>query len=242
MDKPKAMKLAGALALKDDAKVSARMKTAAARRYFRELAESWDLWYELYYHNDPPGMTRRRYEELTRLEASRVREWLPPGGAFLDLGCGDGRILELVAPRCGRAHGVDLSAKALAHARRRCARLSGVRLHLVDGPSLPFENGELDLALCHLMLSHLDVEPVVATLREVRRVLKTGGRLVFDLPNLLHEDHLAYILSPDKTNWPGINRPRFWTAEGARALLEPLGFLVEEMVPGRFIETRAKKI
>lgn len=42
------------------------------------------------------------------------------GGRVLDLGCGDGRLLELLARRAAR--GVDLSAHSLTLARRRTGR------------------------------------------------------------------------------------------------------------------------
>lgn len=241
MDRSRAMGLAGRLAFKEEKGLDKRIHAALKRRYFEELSSSWDLWYELYYHNDPPGMTREQYEDITRKEAGRLIEWLPRRAVFLDLGCGEGRILKLAAPRCAQAHGADISRMALAHGRRNCRGRKNVRFHRVKGWELDFPARKFDVVYCHLMLSHLDVEPVVSCVREVARVLKPGGRFLFDLPHLLDEAHLSYLLKPELTNWPGSNRPRFWTAEMVQALLPRCGFRVEEIRPGRFIEVRAVK-
>ncbi|MBI3549119.1 MAG: class I SAM-dependent methyltransferase [Elusimicrobia bacterium] len=241
MLKTAARRIAGDLAYTDDARTAARLREANRRRHFRELAESWDLWYELFFHKDPPDMTRAEYEALSQREADRLRPYLSPESRFLDLGCGGGRILRRVAPWCAEAHGADISNRALEHAREACRAHANVRLHLVADWTLDVGGRPFDLVFCHLMLSHVDVEPAVAYLQEVRRVLKPAGRLVFDLPNLLHPDNLSGLLRPESSNWPSPHRHRYWTEEMARAVCGAAGFFVEEIAAGRFLEIRASR-
>lgn len=242
MDKSEAMRLAGGLAFQGRKNLYPRVRETHRQRYFRELGESWDLWYDLFYHNDPPGMTRREYGRLTALEARRLLPWLSSRSRFLDLGCGDGRHLRLVAPHCGQAHGADISAKALAQAGRRCRGLGNVRLHRIVSWRLGLPAAGFDLVYSHLMLSHLDPEPAIACLREAGRILKPGGRFVFDLLNVLDPANLDCLLELDRTNWPGINRPRFWTAEMVAAILPRCGLRIARSEVGRWIEVQAVKI
>ncbi|WP_375754731.1 class I SAM-dependent methyltransferase [Corallococcus exercitus] len=94
----------------------------------------------------------------------------------LDLACGDGHLLELLARRKQPGLsllGLDMSAHELDVAR---ARLNGAAT-LIQGraQSLPFGDASVDVVLSHLALMLMDdVETVLA---ELRRVLKPGGRV-----------------------------------------------------------------
>ncbi|WP_404368784.1 class I SAM-dependent methyltransferase [Corallococcus coralloides] len=94
----------------------------------------------------------------------------------LDLACGDGYLLELLARRKQPGLsllGLDMSEHELAAAR---ARLNGAAtLFQGRAQSLPFGDANVDVVLSHLALMLMDdVETVLA---ELRRVLKPGGRV-----------------------------------------------------------------
>ncbi|MGG7572128.1 class I SAM-dependent methyltransferase [Streptomyces sirii] len=99
----------------------------------------------------------------------------------LDLGCGDGLLLELLAacdPGPGRAvpelAGLDLSPEELALARRRPG-LDRADLRVGRAQRLPFPNGRFDGCVSHMALMLMsDMERVAA---EVARVLAPGGTL-----------------------------------------------------------------
>ncbi|GAA2119883.1 class I SAM-dependent methyltransferase [Kitasatospora saccharophila] len=95
--------------------------------------------------------------------------------SVLDLGCGDGLLLELLAGQRGRRlAGIDLSPQAVALARRRPA-LAGARLEVGRAQRLPFADDSFDACASHLALMLMgDAEQVVA---EVARVLAPGGVL-----------------------------------------------------------------
>jgi SAM-dependent methyltransferase len=98
-----------------------------------------------------------------------------PRERILDLGCGPGRGLDLLrASRC-KPLGLDTSAEMLRDASRSapCVRASAM--------ALPLRAGVLDGLLCTNSFHHYP-EPL-ATLRELRRVLRPGGRLVLVDPN-----------------------------------------------------------
>jgi ArsR family transcriptional regulator len=101
-----------------------------------------------------------------------------------DLGCGTGRLAEVLAPLVRRVVAVDGSADMLEAARARLDRYGNVEVRDGEIEALPLDEGELDVAVLALVLHHLP-EPAVA-LAEVARVVRPGGRvLVVDM--LPHE-------------------------------------------------------
>ncbi len=103
----------------------------------------------------------------------RWRRWLADGarGRTLDLGCGTGRTLPLLAPGV-RAIGVDPTAASLARARRRAP---SVPLVQASAEALPFRGGAFDTVISALVFC--SVPDQARGLAEVRRVLASGGAL-----------------------------------------------------------------
>jgi SAM-dependent methyltransferase len=99
-----------------------------------------------------------------------------PPARVLDAGCGTGGNLRALSGDA--AIGCDLSAIALAHARRR----SGAPLVRASILALPFRPGAFDIVLCTDVLYHAAVPDDRAALRELHRVLRPGGWLVVNLP------------------------------------------------------------
>lgn len=126
------------------------------------------------------------YEPLWRAQLARAQTKLltasapGPGERVLDVACGTGLIAIdaafRVAPR-GEVVGVDLSERMIAASQRR-ARSRGAcnaRFERMDAERLDLPDADFDVALCGLGLMYMP-DPVQA-LREMRRVLRPGGRL-----------------------------------------------------------------
>lgn len=116
---------------------------------------------------------RRRTVDLAELKS---------GDVVLDVGCGTGTLLMEAAKRIGPAgvlHGVDRSPEMLAHARSK-AVAHHIRAEFREASSdrLPFADGSFDVVFCTLMLHHLPASMQVATVTEMRRVLRPGGRII----------------------------------------------------------------
>jgi ArsR family transcriptional regulator len=108
-----------------------------------------------------------------------------PIGNLLDVGCGRGRLLKLLASRANRAVGVDLDADArqLARTDLMLAGLPNCSLRHGDMYRLPFVDGEFDTIILDDVLA--DAKYPVRALREAKRLLHTNGRL-FVLQALTH--------------------------------------------------------
>lgn len=93
-----------------------------------------------------------------------------PGARLLDVGCGPGTSLELVAGLGYEAIGLDRSARLLRDTTANAVRLRG------DFAALPLADACLDGILCECALS-LASDPL-PVLDEWRRTLKSGGRVL----------------------------------------------------------------
>ncbi|MDP9373631.1 MAG: methyltransferase domain-containing protein, partial [Chloroflexota bacterium] len=99
------------------------------------------------------------------------------GERALDVGCGTGLLLRLLADSEERVAlaGVDLDPAMIARARRRVPE---VALCVASATALPYPDDRFDLLTSTFVLHHLDPAGQHAALVEARRVLRPGGRLV----------------------------------------------------------------
>ena len=156
-----------------------------ARRLFDGIASHYDLLAELFclfqYH------AWRRYL-ISRLNAGA-------GDTILDLCTGTaGVALGVARTYHSQVVGVDLSAAMLKRAQTKVSKNSAAdRVNLVMGraENLPFNDACLD-GVCVTFLLRYVADPE-ATLREVVRVLKPGGRLTY-LEFGVPENRIARIL------------------------------------------------
>jgi SAM-dependent methyltransferase len=103
---------------------------------------------------------------------------------ILDLGFGDGRNMPLLNDLGFEIYGVEISDEICELTRRRMERL-GVPLLLKTGTNshIPFGDGTFDFVLaCHACYYVTDGESFGDNLREIARILRTGGRFIFSLP------------------------------------------------------------
>ena len=96
------------------------------------------------------------------------------GDRAFDFGCGTGRISSWLAGNGAIVEGVDATAEMVDVAR---ANVSGAAFHVVDGSSLPFEAERFDVVTSVYVLQYY-VARDENILRELTRVLRSGGRLV----------------------------------------------------------------
>jgi demethylmenaquinone methyltransferase / 2-methoxy-6-polyprenyl-1,4-benzoquinol methylase len=107
-----------------------------------------------------------------RWRRETVRETVSPGDRVLDAACGTGD-LAIEASRAGaRVVGLDFSGAMLQRARRKAPQLEWVQGDLL---ALPYEEGEFDAATVGFGIRN--VADLEAGLRELRRVVRPGGRV-----------------------------------------------------------------
>ena len=97
-------------------------------------------------------------------------------GEALDVGCGEGRVSrELKA--CGHRVTATDPVRELVNAAKEAR--SADDYAVASGTDLPFADARFDLVMAYNVL--MDVEDVPATLKEIRRVLRSAGTLVVSI-------------------------------------------------------------
>lgn len=122
----------------------------------------------------------------------------------LELGVGPGGVAAAISARGMKIIGIDLSPDALIKATEHC-RSANVRLMRGSGFALPFRDRSLPLVYASQVLHLFDSAGRLAIMNEVHRVLKPGGRFIFDMKNA--SSHLLrvarYSADRRKRNFPG---------------------------------------
>jgi SAM-dependent methyltransferase len=148
-----------------------------------------------------------------------------PSDRILDLGCGTGIVARKLRERLGGAAditGLDASAEMIAKARELAPELTW---HEGNAMSLPFPDASFELVVCQQMLQFVPDRAVA--LREIRRVLVRGGRLVLATWRPRHELALYEALGRVAERHLGApNEKRFALGDDGelRALLSDAGF------------------
>jgi ubiquinone/menaquinone biosynthesis C-methylase UbiE len=157
-------------------------------------------WEEAEVKRSAVEATRSREEILPSSEQNIARYLNPPadtpfpleysfhllgdvrGKCVLDLGCGSGVNSALLARRGAKVHAVDISEELVELAKRRVAVnnvSSDVSFIIASAYDIPLPDESVDVVFGAGILHHLDLKLVA---REVRRLLRKGGRAIFKEP------------------------------------------------------------
>jgi len=144
------------------------------------------------------------------------------GDSVLDVGCGQALLGHLLARLNIRYTGLDNWSEMLNEANERC----NLDLRLDDAEELPFEDGEFDCVVLGQLLEHVYDEKAAAM--EALRVLRTGGRLIVNVPaddieprgnhvRVFHSVEEVQALFEPSIKWEGAGRlQRFYFAWGEK--------------------------
>ena len=146
---------------------------------------------------------------------------LTQGAAIVDIGCGEGSALKLMAARGLRASGVERDTKS--------ASLQGLSAQVFEGSAeaLPAQlpRGSFDAVLFKQVLEHL-VDPVDA-LQRAATLLKPGGLVFVEVPN-----NESAVAQQSGLAWQHMDVPRhvnFFTTDTLAAAVRAAGLAVDEV-------------
>jgi SAM-dependent methyltransferase len=153
------------------------------------------------------------YRIRRRLEASRLLAWcrgLPKAARILDVGCGDGFHLRLLADfgcKSWQLEGVDTSSRAIEAAAR-----AGLQVHRGDIRELDLPAESYDLVLLIMTVEHA-ADPA-GMLEAIARLLKPGGRVAVVTDNIASPNFHWFR----RRYWGGYHFPRHFYLFDAASL------------------------
>jgi SAM-dependent methyltransferase len=115
-------------------------------------------------------------------------QFVPEGGSMLEIGCGAGRMTASFARRFASVYALDISEEMQNLAKQHLAGFSNIQWVLGDGTNLSAIPSEsVDFVFSYLVLQHLPADDLaMAYVREMLRVLKRGGMLLFQFNGAKH--------------------------------------------------------
>lgn len=145
----------------------------------------------------------------------------------LEVGCGSGRISEVLAEGSHSLTLCDISAQMLTEASRRVnSKFPSVDVSLAKGSvyELPFASSSFDCLVSINVLTHIrDLE---GALSEFRRILRPGGSLIFSISNRNSLYLPAALVVNRRGRAFGHDVPSFWhSRRSAVSIMGALGFL-----------------
>ena len=175
------------------------------------------------------------------LSYPRIRflaEKCPPGTRVLNIGVGSGALERLLDQRGVEVYSLDPSVDSIQ--RLRTELKMGDRARHGYGQQIPFESASFDMVIMTEVLEHLPTDTLHATLDEVRRVLKHGGRLTGTVP--YREDLVANeVLCPRcQAQFHRWGHEQRFDGASLRELFTQHGLLVTKAYPRTFPDFRRR--
>lgn len=136
-------------------------------------------------------------------------------GHVVDLGCGRGSMLELLASQGIETYGVDSYTPALDVCRERGLRVveSDIFSHLTE-----LKDSSVGGVFCSHVIEHLHPPEALRLIRESYRILKSGGTLVLVTPNPKN------LLVLTEGFWLDLTHVRFYPVRLLDGILRDVGF------------------
>ncbi|MFH0852430.1 MAG: class I SAM-dependent methyltransferase [bacterium] len=211
------------------------MKRETALKILDQMKENYNL-----VAGEFSSTRRSSWEEIKPLA-----DYVHPGGRILDLGCGNGRLVESFKGKKIDYLGIDNSEMLIEEARKKYPENKFIAF---DGLKIPFEDYCFDTIFCIAVLHHIPSRQMrIEFLKEANRVLKPGGRLILTVWyfwtkrtywRLFSKFTLKKIFGKSELDFFDIKQPWFKTAERylhffrkgeLKNLIEETGFVVEKI-------------
>ena len=167
-----------------------RIKTKQMVKRWNAYAEKDPLWIILTHPDKRDGKwDTDEFFQTGRNDIARIMDWIKDEGIeyskerALDFGCGVGRLTQALCDHFDSCHGVDISEQMIAQSREYNKHGDRCVYHVNEAEDLAqFESNHFSFVFTAIVLQHIHPEYSKKYLCEFMRILKPGGKLVFQLP------------------------------------------------------------
>ncbi len=126
-------------------------------------------------------------KNLIRYFDDKIKEYISDDLNILDYGCGPGTFLmKMNKLSNSNLFGVDISSEFIEQSINNFKKynINNINVQKVEPEKLPFEDQKFDIILIVDVIHHLD--DIKENIKEIKRVLKKGGKLIIYEPNKLN--------------------------------------------------------
>lgn len=169
----------------------------ASKKYFERVASQWD------------EMRQGFFTESVREKAFAVAG-VESGKIAADIGAGTGFVTEGLIRKGLKVMAVDQSDAMLKEMRKRFAGVESIEYLVGESEKLPLPDESVDYAFANMYLHH--VESPLKSIKEMRRILKPGGKLVI---TDMDKHTFEFLKREHHDRWMGFERQdvRRWFEE-----------------------------
>jgi ubiquinone/menaquinone biosynthesis C-methylase UbiE len=188
------------------------LKLAKTHRKKYVVGQDNQFYNEFFKRSDPEACSTDVRRTLRNMEILSTLNGCYAGHIIVDIGCGVGDLCRILPVSLKRI-GIDLSLPALRYANRDCrtdAMFVNASLY-----ELPIQDESVDTVICLEVLEHLREDN--KALEEIRRILRSGGRLIISLPSEVYFPQYLDLMG----HW------RHYTPEVMTQMLERVGLKPE---------------
>ncbi len=156
-----------------------------SKNYFNQVAGQWDKM-------------RKGFFPDSISEKAITKANVHSGKLAADIGAGTGFITEALIKKDIGVIAVDQSKSMIAELK---AKFKALDCRVGNAEKIPIENGKVDYVFANMCLHH--VETPLHAIKEMTRVLKTGGILVI---TDLDEHNVEFLRTEHHDRWMGFKR------------------------------------
>ena len=113
----------------------------------------------------------------------------------LEFGCGIGRLIKPIASLCAGIVGVDVSDAMIHLAMNYCKKIPNI--YLLPMPSetlINYKDNKIDKIYSLIVLQHIEKPKAFRILWELSRILKIGGKMLIQYPNIDQNGYFVYMI------------------------------------------------
>ncbi len=159
-----------------------------SKKYFEKVARQWDQ------------MRTSFFSDNVREKALAAAN-LKSGQLAADIGAGTGFITEVLVQMGLKVIAVDQSRAMLDEMKKKLSRFDTIDYRIGESNALPIQDETVDAIFSNMYLHHVESPPVA--IKEMARVLKTGGKIVI---TDMDEHEYEFLRKEHNDRWMGFKR------------------------------------
>ncbi len=124
-----------------------------------------------------------RIKEWFQKEIDYLRKNIKPNSKILDVGCGFGRHIEIIADFSKEVVGIDKNRDMIKKAKQKLSNFKNVKFLVMDAQKLDFKDNYFDYVICMTNTFGNFLEIKEDVLKEIKRVCKKDGKIIISVYN-----------------------------------------------------------